>query len=229
MRNKNYLLFVFFLFIPVFFTSCKKAEEKPAPAVKKPEKPFPPITEERLSLWIDVAGDIGAYIRKVSLREEEVYEKRTLVMIAHSSARTELEYSNIFKKRGMTAREFWNIVDEMDKVRKYLDIKKEELEQAKELDRLINSGIDEVKALQKTLENEKSLERKKSIAKTVRAMKEKISEFRSYKANISPEAVKIDPFLLNLWKNYKQKYETALAAMWKRTSAGPVRKSYEHR
>lgn len=228
MQFKKYIFFILLIFTPLFLASCQKEAEKSASVAKKPEKPLPPINQERLSLWIQVAGDIGAYIRKVSLKEEEVYEKRTLVMIAHSSARTELEYSKIFEDRGMTAKEFWHIVDEMDRIQKYEDIKKEELEQAKELDRLINSGVDEIKVLQKRLEKEKSDEKKKSIIETIESMENKINEFRDYKANISPESVKIDSSLIKLWNENKEKYETALAAMWKRNSTEPVRKSYQH-
>lgn len=228
MRSNKFLLFLCLLLIPLFLVSCQKTEEKPLPIAKKPEKPLPPVTQERLSLWFEVAGDIGKYIRKVSLKEEEVYEKRTLVMIVHSSARTELEYSKIFEERGMTPNEFWHIIDEMDRVRKYIDIKKEEIQQAKELDTLINSGADEVKLLREKMENEKSAEKKKVIEETIKAMKEKMDEFRSLKSNISPEEVNVDPLLIKLWQVNREKYKTVLAAMWKRKPGTPVRKSYEH-
>ena len=228
MSFNRYIILVFLLLIPFSLISCAKVEEKPLPVVKKPEKQLPPMSQERLSLWIQVAGDIGEYIRKVSLKEEEVYEKRTLVMIAHSSARTQLEYSNIFDKRGMTAKEFWNIVDEMERAQKYFDIKKEEHDQAKELDSLINSGVDEIKVLQLELKKVKSEEQKKLIEDTIKAMEIKIDEFRGFKANLSPDSVKIDPDLLKLWKENKENFETALRSMWKKNTSSGDRKSYQH-
>ena len=228
MSFKRYIILIFLLLIPFSLISCEKVEEKPLPVVKKTEKPLPPLSQERLSLWTQVAGDIGAYIRKVSLKEEEVYEKRTLVMIAHSSARTQLEYSSIFDKRGMSAKEFWRIVDEMERAQKYFDIKKEEHDQAKELDSLINSGVDEIKVLQRELKKEKSEKKKKIIEDTIKTMEIKIDEFRGFKANLSPDAVKVDPNLLKLWNENKESFETAYRSMWKRNSTSGVRKSYQH-
>ena len=199
------------LTIPVFLVllnGCQKQEEVVVEkAPEKKEKPLPVISQERIDVWIEVAGKIGKYIEKFSLEGEDVSEKRSLTMLSHSSQRTQVAFSKIFKDAGMSIKEFWNIMREVKKVRKYFGIKEEEELQARELDKIIAAGREEVERLKREMGEDVSMD-------TILAMEEKIREFEEFKGNISPVSVGVKAELIALWEVNGERINKAISAMW---------------
>lgn len=208
----------FFLFVVLILSSisaCQKEEKAAAPTPKVVVEPLPPITQKRIDLWIDVTGRLAEYIKRFALKVEEVSDKRELMMLVHGSSRTQLAYSELFDETDMNTKEFWNILKEMKRVKKYLEIKKDEEDQNLNLKNLIDAGLDEIELLNKKIDIESSIEKKVPLKKSVAAIKAKIKEFEEFKGSISSESVGVGDELLELWVNNNVKYENALAAMWK--------------
>ena len=188
--------------------ACQKQEEVVVEkALEKKEKPLPEISQARVDVWLKVAEEIGKYIRKFSLEGEDVSEKRSLTMLSHSSQRTQVAFSKIFKDAQMEIKEFWNIMREVKKVRKYFDIKKEEKQQAIELDAIIVAGRQEIERLKREMGEDESMD-------TILAMEEKIREFEEFKGNISPVSVGVKAELIALWENNGEKINKAISGMW---------------
>lgn len=199
------------LIVPLFLWTapgCQKAEEEPSVVVKKEEAPLPELSQERIDLWFTLAAEISRYIRKFSLDDEDVRDKRDLMMLAHSSSRSQYAYSEIFKEAGMSTAEFWSILDEMQDVEKYTKIKNEEAAQNTQLDALIESGEKELTILKKQQQSD-------NLIKTIADMEVKLDEFRSLRGNVSPESVGVSEMAISLWKANKDKIDEALFAMWK--------------
>lgn len=204
-RLISLLLISFFL---LTINACQKQEEVVvAKLVEEKEKPLPEISQARVDVWLKVTEEIGKYIRKFSLEGEEVSEKRSLTMLSHSSQRTQVAFSKIFKDAQMEIKEFWNIMREVKKVRKYFDIKKEESQQAIELDAIITAGRQEIERLKREMGEDESMD-------TILAMEEKIREFEEFKGNISPVSVGIKVELIALWENNGEKINKAISGMW---------------
>lgn len=188
--------------------ACQKEEEKVVAVVIKEEKQLPPISQERIDVWVKVAGEIGEYIRKFSLEGEDVSEKRSLTMLSHSSQRTQVAFSKIFEKAHMGSDEFWNIKKEMERIKKYFDIKIEEKQQAKDLDVIIAAGREEIARLRREMGDNDSMD-------TIQAMQDKIREFEEFKGNISPVSVGVKKELISLWENNGDRINEAISDMWK--------------
>lgn len=189
--------------------ACQKEEAKVVEtATEKKEEILPEISQERIDIWLGVTGKIGDYIRKFSLEGEDVSEKRSLTMLSHSSQRTQVAFSKIFKGSGMSIKEFWKIMSEVKKVRKFFDIKKEEKQQAKDLDQIIVAGKEEIERLKREMGDNESMD-------TILAMQEKIREFEEFKGNISPVSVGVKAELVTLWENNGEKINNAISDMWK--------------
>ncbi|MBE9536724.1 MAG: hypothetical protein IMF07_06040 [Proteobacteria bacterium] len=207
MRNLIALLLIPFFLLTI--NACQKQEEVVvAKLVEKKEKPLPEISQARVDVWLKVTEDIGKYIRKFSLEGEDVSEKRGLTMLSHSSQRTQVAFSKIFKDAGMEIKEFWNIMREVKKLRKYSDIKKEEKRQARDLDELIAAGREEIERLKREMGEDVSMG-------TILAMEEKIREFEEFKGNISPVSVGVKAELIVLWESNGEKINKAISDMWK--------------
>ncbi len=201
------------LFLPVVTSSsCRKSEREVAPPPRSEKERLPEITQERVDLWIRVAADVGEYVRKFSLENEDVVERRSLMLIVHGSPRAQIAYSRIFERAGMTTEEFWNILSEMKRVKKYLAIKEEEKLQREKLDELIQAGWEEIEALERL---EKEGGRSGGSKETIEAMKGKIREFEALKSDITPESVGVDREMIALWLKNRERFEKALSAMWK--------------
>jgi hypothetical protein len=204
-RLISLLLVSFFL---LTINACQKQEEVVVDKlIEKKEKPLPEISQQRIDVWLKVTEEIGKYIRKFSLEGEEVSEKRSLTMLSHSSQRTQVAFSKIFKDARMEIREFWNIMREVKKVRKYFDIKKEENQQAIELDAIIAAGRQEIERLKREMGEDESMD-------TILAMEEKIREFEEFKGNISPVSVGVKAELIALWEVNGERINKAISAMW---------------
>lgn len=209
----NILTIIFFSVLLLFTASCEEVEEKPQPKVRKEQKaPLPEITLDRIDLWVELTGELGDFIRRFSLENEEVSNRRELMMLVHSSSRTQLAYTGIFDEAGMTSREFWNILKEMKMVRKYMDIKREEELHNKQLDALISAGMEEIELLKKRL---KQGEPPADADETIRSMEAKIREFEELKGNVKPESVGISHDMIDLWKRNSGRIEGAISDMWK--------------
>ena len=224
-RNLLLLLFAFLAFTSV---SCQKEEEKPAPPPKKVEEPLPAVTQERVDLWLKVSGELGRFVRKFSLEKENVTEKRTLMILVHGSARTQGAYSQIFDAAGIKTKEFWNILDVMEKSKKYLEIKEEEKVQNANIDEFVAAGKAEAALLKKELAAEESQAERKALEETLSSMEKKMNEFISMKGNITPASVGIEEEMIALWLANKTKMEAALAAMWKVGDPSQQKQTYEH-
>ena len=206
MRNLIALLLIPFFLLTM--NACQKQEEVVVEkALEKKEKPLPEISQARVDVWLKVTEEIGKYIRKFSLEGEDVSEKRSLTMLSHSSQRTQVAFSKIFKDAQMEIKEFWNIMREVKKVRKYFDIKKEESQQAIELDAIIAAGRQEIERLKREMGEDESMD-------TILAMEEKIREFEEFKGNISPVSVGVKAELIVLWENNGEKINKAISGMW---------------
>jgi len=206
-RNLTVLLLASFFLLTT--NACQRQEEGlVAKSTEKKEKPLPQITQERIDIWIKVAGEIGEYIRKFSLEGEDVSEKRSLTMLSHSSQRTQVAYGKIFEDARLSSDEFWNIMKEMKRVRQYFEIKEEEEQQVRDLNELIATGKEEIETLKRERGEDKSME-------TILAMEEKIREFEGFKGDISPASVGIRADLILLWKNNGDRINKAISDMWK--------------
>jgi len=200
------LLASFFLFT---VNACHKQEEVVVEkAPEKEERPLPEISQQRIDVWLKVAGEIGDYIRKFSLEGEDVSEKRSLTMLSHSSQRTQVAFGKIFEDAGMSMKEFWNIMKEMKKVSKYFEIKEEEGRQIRELNEIIAAGREEIERLKREMVDGDTTD-------TILAIQEKIREFEEFKGNISPVSVGVKTEMIALWENNDERINKAISEMWK--------------
>lgn len=207
----------------IFLISCEKEEVlKTAPAVV--EAPLPQVTTERLGVWFTIAPQIGSYIRKFALEGEAVNDKRDLLMLAHSSARTQMAYSEIFESNSMATREFWNIIDEMENVKKYLLLKHEEKTQNVQIDALVEAGIEEMESMRRKAGSSIAEEKKARLNASIKEMEMKIDELRELRGDLTPGAVGIDENVMALARSNMDAYEKALAAMWKRDGETRIKK-----
>lgn len=213
LRSLTFFLFVLFTFSLI--SACQKEDKKVAPKPEIVVEPLPPITQKRIDLWIDKSGELAEYIKRFALKVEEVSDKRELMMLVHGSSRTQLAYSEIFDKADMDTKEFWNILQEMKKAKKYLEIKKDEEEQNLNIKELIEAGRAEITILNKKKDEENSPEKRLSLEKSISAIKAKIAEFEELSGDISAKSVGIEDELLRLWNDNKVDYEKALESMWK--------------
>ncbi|MDT8316867.1 MAG: hypothetical protein RQ824_02610 [bacterium] len=220
---RRFSLTILFLLFSFTLISCQKEEK----VVTKPliaEDPLPEITADRLQLWFSIAPQLGHYIRKFALEGEAVNDKRDLLMLAHSSARTQMAYSEIFESNSMPTREFWNIIDEMERVKKYSLLKHEEKTQNVRIDDLIKAGIEELDSIRKKAESEISEEKRNRLNATVKAMELEIEELRELRGDLTPESVGIDEKTMTLAKANMDSYEKALAALWKTDGEARIKK-----
>ncbi len=225
--SKN-LLFIVLAFFAFTAASCQKEEEKTPPPPRKVAEPLPAVSQDRIDFWLKVSADLGKYIRKFSLEKENVTEKRTLMILVHGSARTQSAYSQIFDEAGMKTREFWNILDMMEKSKKYLEIKDEEKVQNASIDEFVAAGGAEAELLKKELAAEKSPDERMALEETLSSMEKKMNEFLAMKGNITPAAVGIEEEMIALWLANREKMENAPDSMWKVGDASQQRETYEH-
>jgi len=214
MHKQKFFFLLLILFLAFNADSCSKKKEEKAKAEKKEEVLIPPLSQPRIELWFGVAERVGEFIRKFSLENEEADEKRELMILAHSSVRTQTAYGKIFKDMGMSVEEFWKVMDELKKVKKYFRIKEDESVQNKDLHALIEAGREEIAALKLKMER-MGISEKSSAEETIKTMEAKIDEFQSMKGNIKPESVGINDDLIALWKKNGNKFEEAFSSMWK--------------
>jgi hypothetical protein len=206
------LLLILFSFTLI---SCQKEEITEVVPAKIVKKPLPEITSDRLELWFNIAPQLGRYIRKFALDGEAVTDKRDLLMLAHSSARTQMAYSEIFDTNSMPTREFWNIIDEAERVKKFFLLKHEETTQNVRIDALIEAGIEELDSIRKDVAHEKIEDKKVRMNATIKAMELEIDELRDLKGNLTPDSVGIDKEVMALIQSRMGSYEKALAVIWK--------------
>lgn len=213
---------LFFFFFAAFFLfttiSCQKREEKTAEPPRKIAEQLPEISQERIDLWFDTADRLAAYIRKYSLPDEGVADKRDLMMLVHGSSRTQIAYKQIFDETGISTKEFWNILDEMFRAKKYLALKDEEKKQNAELDALVRAGKKELAGLKERESKQKSEHDKKMLMEIREKIEKQIEEFSELKGDMSPEDFGISRSLIELWEKNKVKFEKVLAGMWKEDS-----------
>ena len=219
------LFLIFFLVLFSFtLSACQKEEISEVAPVKIVEEPLPEITAERIDLWVQVAADLSHYIRRFALEGESVTIRRDVLMLAHSSPRTQLAYRKLFEKSGMQMREFWNIIDEAERVKKYLLLKHEESTQNVRIDILVKAGIEELDSIRKDAADEKFEEKKTHLNATIKAMEIKIDELKDLKGNLTPDAVGIDEKVMALIQTHMDVYEKALAAIWKMDGEARIKK-----
>ena len=228
MSLRRFSLAVLFILLSLALISCEKEEEvKTSPAVVK--APLPQITAERLQLWFRIAPQIGSYIRKFALEGEAVNDKRDLLMLAHSSARTQMAYSEIFDSNSMSTSEFWNIINEIERVKKYLLLKHEESTQNVRIDELIKAGEEEMESMRSKAASNIAEEKKSRINASIREMELKMVELRELKGNLTPASVHIDETVMALAKENINEYEKVVAAMWKSDGETRIKKIMEEK
>lgn len=224
MPLRSLSLILFFILFSFSLVSCQKEEVSEVSPAKIVEKPLPEITADRLELWFNIAPQLGRYIRKFALEGEAVNDKRDLLMLAHSSARTQMAYSEIFDSNSMPTLEFWNIIDEAERVKKYFLLKHEETTQNVRIDALIEAGIEELDLIRKDAASEKSEDKKRRLNKTVEEIELKIDELRDLKGDLTPDSVGIDEGVMALVQTNMNSYEKALATIWKTDGEARIKK-----
>ena len=218
-------MFLLFSFVLI---SCEK-EEKVTPKPVVVVAPLPEVTAERLGVWFKIAPQVGSYIRKFALEGEAVNDKRDLLMLAHSSARTQMAYSEIFESNSMATSEFWNIIDEMENVKKYLLLKHEETTQNVRIDELIKAGMEEMESMRRKAGSKVPEEKKTRLNATIKEMELKIDELRDLRGDLTPGSVGIDDKIMALAMSNMDSYEKVIAAMWKRDGETRIKKIMEEK
>ena len=224
MSLRGLSLILFLVLFSFTLSACQKEEISEVAPAKIVEEPLPEITAERIDLWVLVAADLSHYIRRFALEGESVTIRRDVLMLAHSSPRTQLAYRKLFEKSGMQMREFWNIIDEAERVKKYLLLKHEESTQNVRIDILVKAGIEELNSIRQDASAEKSEEKKTRLNATIKAMELKIDELRDLKGGLTPDAVGIDEKVMALIQTNMDVYEKALAAIWKMDGEARIKK-----
>ena len=229
MPLRSLSLILFFFLFSFSLVSCQKEEISEVSPPKIVEAPLPEVTSERLGVWFTIAPKLGSYIRKFALEGEAVNDKRDLLMLAHSSARTQIAYSEIFESGSMPTREFWNIIDEMENVKKYLLLKHEETTQNVRIDELIKAGMEEMESMRRKAGSKIPEEKKTRLNASIKEMELKIDEIRDLRGDLTPGSVGIDDSVMALAMSNMDSYEKVIAAMWKRDGETRIKKIMEEK
>lgn len=224
MRNTRYgktnpILSVVLAAIITFglFPACSGKEEKvqKAQKVRKFEPEYKIITQEKLEEWLRASEKVGEYIRRFSLKDEEVRNKNEFMVIAHSSSRTEAELRTLFDGMGLKSGEFWWIMDLLNEARLYADIKLQEGTQNLRIDVLLAAGREERTDVEKSLLKERDEAKRKEFTRRLNVINTKFSELSSLKGRTTPEKVRVEPANIELWNKNKDRVEAAIKKIWK--------------
>ncbi len=229
MPFRSLLLILLLILFSFTLSACQKEEPVEVLPAKIVEEPLPEITAQRLTLWVQVAADLSHYIRRFALDDEAITSRRDVLMLAHSSPRTQLAYGQLFDKSGMEMREFWNIIYEAERVKKYHLLKHEESTQNKRIDILVEAGLEELDSIRKELASESSEDRKKRLGEAITGIESKIEELNDLKGDLSPDAVSIDEEILLLIQANRGLYEKTIDSIWKMDGETRIKKIMEEK
>lgn len=213
MQLPRILLFLLLSFVVV--TACGKKEEAPVKSATKQEKPLPQLSQERVDLWLGIVHELKDYIRRFSLDDEKIVDKRDLMFLAHGSERTWFAYEKLFDDAGMSTKEFWNIKKKLEDAQKFLALKEKELDDNKRLDELIKAGREELEGLKAELASESADVDQDGLKKIIADIESQIEEFEMLKGNVSLADVSLNQQIIDLWEKNHLKFTSALEAMWK--------------